>query len=280
MPLPLAATVALIASAANSLVSIGGAATEAINSILPVFEDQVEVTVYGNRAARRSDLYRLALSLAFGKVQSQNALKNWVPPGMISMTYDCVNRVVKVFLHFKYGGITNIAGGFNSRMNALFKGPDDTCYGGPWSYYSIGLATGTSATPGTSGAENALIAAEQLMPGITSYAPPQTRPIGEPVAVGGAPNLDQFLNKPILTPDENTSNPSLPIGGMRGTYAERLAFQFLSNPCEDPLVATTAAAITAAKQGQAIKDATDPGLWTSLTNQAGTAINQLVGGGG
>lgn len=229
-----------------------GGADKIASTIVPVFEDQVEVTVHGNRASTRKQLYALALSLAFGKVKPQNLAGSAFPPGMIAMTYDCVEKVVKVIIHYKYSGMTNITGGIKPNRNVIFTGPEDISVGGPWSYNSIGIAAKdvVGSTLSTGGAVS------PVLPVGTSV-----RKLGKPVSENidpsingsnGRINIDNLVGKEILT-TADVRNPSPPNdNAMRGTYAERLAFQFLTNSCDDPLRGTTAAAITTAKQAKTI----------------------------
>lgn len=217
-----------------------GAASVAARAVMPDFEEQVEVTVYGNRTSKRKDLYRLALALAFGKVAPQNFFKNFIPPGMIAMTYDCMEKVVKVIVHYRYIASTNVAGGFNGATAAIFQGPEDVCRGGAWSFNSISLntATGIPGESGPSGVSlNAVIGAANQK--VSNQTGGNTR-----ITLGSLVDKEIITNKPV-------DNPAPPFdNGTRGTYIERLVYQFLTGSCVDPLPTTTTADFAAKDQAQ------------------------------
>jgi hypothetical protein len=75
-----------------------------LSEALPTYEEIIEVRAYGNARSQKKDLFRLALSVAFGQVTQLNGFNT---PFSIRVDYDLMAKSVSVILSYVYSGAIN-----------------------------------------------------------------------------------------------------------------------------------------------------------------------------
>lgn len=120
-------------------------------AILETFREFVTVRVWGNKFSSRRRLHRMALSLAFGKIAPVSSAGITPPPGVVTSTYDAMNRAVEVSIAVAYN--TNLMATLGTAKAkdvgfvSLLAGPDDDAVGGNYDAFTAMVVLGAPGLP-------------------------------------------------------------------------------------------------------------------------------------
>lgn len=219
-----------LASRAGRTMSLGSVANalnvfDVAKKATPTHFEEVDVTVFGSPKATKRDLWRIALSAAFGKVQRRDGVRALPPPGFVQMEYPLEGNAVRVVIRMETPYWNLFAGRFRTtREFELYSGPQDDVKGGNWAFTSsfggVGANFGASY-PKTGFEDRTLLTPSPTYrdKNGTLKASSSPHPIADKTSRSSAPVAENPTAR-LLDPTNTYKDPAY------------LVYQALSAPCE------------------------------------------------